>query len=310
MATVGISSHQFSDAVITGSVKSSFLKQINSTKPFWELSGFEKDTTKKPYDDYTSWTGTGLVPRKEEFQQVATDAPKQNYTKRVSQTVFAMAIPISEESERFLRRGMMSGKEFLKPAKMVANSMKQTNEILGSDVFGNAFDSNFTGPDGVSLVSASHKLGRGGTASNFIGNVSFSQSAIEAACIQSDRFPDDVGLQVGVAQGEQVLLIPPEYRFEAKRILNSTQHSDNANNAINALKGENLSFQVNPYLPSTTNWFKINKGEEECLFATFETEPMVRDYTDDKTHVHFYEAYEMVAFDFGLNWRRVQGAGA
>lgn len=308
MATQGVSSHQFTDAAIRGTIKSSFIKQLKAGKPYWERSGFEKMTSTKPFEEFTSFTGTGIASRKEEFQQVSTDAPKQNYTKRVSFTVFAMAIPVSEEALRFLKRGSMSGREFLKPATMAANSMKQTNEILGSDVFGNAFDANYLGPDGVSLVSNAHKLGRGGTSSNYIGKASFSQTSIEAADIQADRFPDDVGLQVGVAQGKKKLLIPPEYKFEAKRILNSTQQSDTANNAINALKDEDYSFEINPYLPSVTSWFKINEGETDGLYAIFETEPEARDFSDDKTHTMFFEAYEMVGYDFGLNWRRVQGS--
>ncbi len=309
MATNGISSHQWTDAVINGTIKSSFLKRINSKKPYWKRSGFEQSSTKKPFEEFTSFTGIGVASRKEEFQPVGLDAPKQNYTRRVNMTVFAQAIQISEEAERYLKNGTMSGKEFLKPAVMVADSMTQTNELLASDVFGNAFDAtNYPGSDGVALISASHKLGRGGTASNYLGRVSFSQSSIEAALIQADRFPDDVGLQVGVMQGKRKLLLPPEYRFEAKRILNSTQQSDTANNAINALQGEDLTYEVNPYLPSTTSWYVINEGEEDGLYAIFETEPMAKQFTDDKTHSSFHEGYENVGFDFGLNWRRLQGS--
>lgn len=309
MATAGVTTTQFDDAAIRGTVKDAFVATYKETTPLWKSTlGFEEEETNRPFEEWTSFTEIGLAARKEQLQQVAIDVPKQNYTKRINVIAYAIMVPASEEAIRFLKAGTGPLRTVVQPAQMAARSMKQTNEVLASDVYGNAFSSSFTGMDGVALVSASHKLGRGGTDSNYIGTVSLSQSGIEAAMVQSRSFKDDVGLPVGIMDGKRILVIPPAYEFEAERILTSTLQSNTANNAINTLKDKNISPQVNRYLPSSTNWFIRNMGEKQCLIALFETKPNLDDFGDDKTMTKYFRAYEMCAFDFGLNWRGIQGS--
>lgn len=308
MATSAFTHSQLGDAALKGTVKKAFRTKLDAQEQVWKKMGFEEDTSDAPFEEFTSYTGIGPAPRKEELGQVAIDVPKQNYTMRLSFLEYGIMIPVSEAALRFIKRGKMGPGTFIKPAQMTAESIAATNEILASDVFGNSFSTDYTGMDGVSLVSTAHKLGRGGTASNKIGTVSFSQSSIEAALIQGDRMPDDVGLPIGTGGGKRKLIIPPEYRFEAKRILEGNMQSNTANNTINALKGEDLEPVVNRWLPSLTNWFVVNMNQEQGLHAIFETKPTMRDFGDDKVHVKYFQAYQMVGFGFGLNWRRVQGS--
>lgn len=313
MATAGITTHQFDDAAIRGTVIDNFVAQYKETTPLWQTTlGFEKSTTDRPFEEWSSYTEIGLARRREEMEQVEIDVPKHNYTLRVNVVSYAIMVPASEEALRFLKksngRDGNSLRKLLQPAQMAARSMKQTNEILAADVYGNSFDStNFNGMDGVPLVSASHKLGRGGTSSNLIGTVSLSQAALEAALIQGDSMPDDVGLPIGQADGERYLVIPPTYRFEAARILESTLQSNVATNAKNVVKGI-AEPKVNRYLPSVSNWWIRNLAEKQCLIALFETEPEMKDFGDDKTVSMYFRAYEMCSFTFGLNWRGVQGS--
>lgn len=307
MATFGVTSHQFDDAAIRGTVKSAFRHKYDESTPLWKACGFEEDSTNSPFEEYTSFTGIGLAPRREQGQQVAIDVPKQNYTKRVNVLNYAIMVPVTQEALRFFKRGKMPMRTFIKPSEMVAESLAQTCEILASDVFGNAFDTNFTGVDAQPLVSASHKLGRSGTASNFIGTVSLSQEGIEAALIQGRKMPDDVGLPVGVGSGEKLILTNEDLSFDIERILDSTLQSDTANNTKNVLKGKGLKAVQNRYLPSTSNWFIINTSIKDGLIALFETKPEMNDFGDDKTHTMYFEGYMMVAFDW-FEWRRVQGS--
>jgi len=308
MSVAGITSHIFDDASIRGTVKDAFRVKYKESKPRWKMLGFEEDTTNRPWEEYTSWSGMGLTPRKEENQQVVIDVPKQNQTLRVTVYEYALMMAISEAADRFIKNGTMSIRQYIQPSEMLAESVKQTNEILAADIFGQAFSTGSLGMDGVPLVSATHELGRGGTDSNYLGTASFSQSSLEAALIQGDRFKDDVGLQVGVKEGKRKLLIPPEYRMEAKRILKSEKQSNNNLNAINVLFDEDLEVVVNRYLPSQSNWFFVNSGEPQGLFCNVETEAQMRSFKDDKTHTKYFQVYQMIAFAFGLNWRRVQGS--
>jgi hypothetical protein len=307
MATAGLSTHQFDDAAIRGRVKSAFRHRYEEKTPVYKMCGFESDTTDAPFEEYTSFTGIGLAPRREEFQQVAIDVPKQNYTKRVNVLSYAIMVPVSDEALRFLKRNKLPIRTFLKPSQLVAESLAETKEVLASEVFGNAFDSTYAGMDGQPLVSATHKLGRSGTASNYIGNVSLSQEGIEAALIQGRKMPSDVGLPIGVGDEEKIILTQEDLTFDLERILDSTLQSDTANNAKNVLKGKKLKPASNRYLPSVSNWFIINTGVKDGLIELTETDADMRDFGDEKTHTMYFEAYMMIAFDW-FEWRRVQGS--
>lgn len=307
MATSGVSVSQFDDAVLKGRVLSAFRHRYEEKTPIYKQCGFETMTTDAPFEELTSFTGIGLAQRREEFQQVAIDVPKQNYTKRISVLSYAIMIPVSDEALRFLKKNKMPLRTFLKPAQLVAESMAETKEILASDVFGNAFDTNFTGMDGQPLVSASHKLGRGGTFSNYIGNVSLSQEGIEAAMIQGRKMPNDVGLPTGVGDEERIILTNEDLSFDLERILESTLQSDTANNTKNVLKGKKLRPQTNRYLPSASNWFMINTGIKDGLIELVETDVTLKEFGDDKTHTMYFEAYMMLTFDL-FEPRRTQGS--
>jgi hypothetical protein len=309
MATQFVSVSAMSDAALQGTVVDAFRTSIDENEKLWKSTlGFEESETTKPFEEYENWAGIGSAPPRREGEQFVTDTPKQGFRLRISQLEYGIMIPISESTWRFVKRGEKNLREVMKPAEMVAESMAVTNEILASDIYGNAFSASFTGPDGVSLVSNAHVLIRGGTDSNYLGAVSFSQSSLEAAIVQGDRMKEDTGLQRGVKPGKRRLVIPNEYQFEAKRILESTGQSNTANNAINALKDEGLMPAKNRWLPSTTNWFIRNMGETNTLHAIFETKPKVDSFGDDKLHMRYFRCYQMCAFAFGLNWRGVQGS--
>lgn len=306
MATTGISVSQFDDAVIRGKVRMTFMKYQEPT-PIYKRMGFQTIDSDSPFEEFSSMTGIGLARRRSEFQQVAIDTPKQNYTKRVHVLSYAIMIPVSDEALRFLKRGKMPMRTFLKPTAMASQALVETKEILASDVLGNAFSTDYLHPDGQPLISASHKLGRGGTGSNYIGNVSLAQESLEAALIQGRKMPSDTGLPIGVGDGEKILITNEDPSFEIERILESTLQSDTANNAKNVLKGKKIRPEANRYLPSTSNWFMRNTGVEDCIVEVVETDSLLKDFSDDKTHTMFFEAYMMVAYDF-FEWRGIQGS--
>lgn len=307
MAVQGFSYTALSDAAIKGTARDTFIARSKTTLKRWKSCGIKEVKATGPYEEDIGFVDIGLPTRKEEFGQVSIDSMRQGYTRRFNMVAYAQACPISEEAIRYLKNNKISGKELLKPVTAAANSMDKYIEIKASDLFGNAFDTNFVGEDAVPLVSTAHVLGRGGTFSNHLGAVGFSQSSIEASLIQSGRFPDDLGLPIGIEPGKQKFIIPLEYQFDAREILNSTQRSDTANNAINALKEDNLTYQVNEWLPSSTNWFKVNESQD-TLFGFFETKPALNEYADDKTGTMYFRVYANFTFDFGLNPRGVQGS--
>jgi hypothetical protein len=310
MATQAFTSTGLDEAAIRAQIKGAFRMRAENTKPLWETTLFfdDMDTT-RPFEEWTSFSGLGVADRKNEMEAPILDTPKQNYTKRMTVIAYAKLTGASAEAMRFLKRGSMPIREALKLGSMAMESVMTTNEMLAADVYGNAFSATLgLGMDGQPLCSSAHKLGRGGTTSNTLGAVSLSQTALELAIIQGNKFPDDAGAPAGLPQdNKRALVVPEELIFEADRILNSTLQSDTANNAKNALKGRFSETQSNRYLPSSSNWFVVNTGIKEGLIALFETRPKMMEYGDDKVGAQYFQAYEMVTFDW-FDWRKVQGS--
>jgi hypothetical protein len=309
MATNGVSTSLLSDAAIKNVAYDAFTVEDQATKPRWKSMGFESIKTDHPYREFSSMAEIGNADIKEEFQQIAIDTPKQGYEHRITPRPRAIMVPISEEMWRFLKRNNAGeiGK-LVDLSGMVARSLKRTKETSAADLFANAFSTtDGLHPDGQPLISASHKLIRGGTASNSLGAVSISQESLEAMFIQGRKMPDDINAPAGIGDGKKKLIVQEDVTFDLDRILNSTLQSDNANNAKNTMKGKDIEVVPNSYLASTTNWFVVTTGVPKSIMYVYETESEMRDFGDDKTRTKFVSGYCNYEFGF-FNWRGVQGS--
>jgi hypothetical protein len=134
--------------------------------------------------------------------------------------------------------------------------MRQTKEVLGANVYNRAFNSSYTGGDGVSLLSSSHANIKGGTWSNQLSTASdLSEAALEQACIDIAGFTNDAGLLIAVKP--ESLIIPRQLMFEAKRILGTDGRVGTDNNDLNAIKTLGLipEVHVNHFLTDNDAWF-------------------------------------------------------
>jgi len=141
-------------------------------------------------------------------------------------------------------------------AQGLAFSMRQTKEVLGANVYNRAFNSAYTGGDGVELISASHANIKGGTWSNKIATAAdLSEASLEQACIDIAGFTNDAGLLIAVRP--EALIIPRQLVFETKRILGSSGRVGTDNNDLNAIKDMGLipKVVVNHYLADPDAWF-------------------------------------------------------
>lgn len=255
----------------------------------WSKCGFKEMTSKDAYEDMTEYAGLGLAPEKKQLAQMSVDVVQQGLTTRFNQVAYAIMMPVSEEALRFKKYN-----EAIDGAASIAESLKQTQEFIGSDIFGNAFDAtNFAVADGKAMCATDHPLIKGGTYSNaFSTAMSLSETALETMFTQCRKMPGSNGLPVGVQPMK--LVIPAELEWEAKRILKSDLQNDTANNAINSMKGEGLEYQVNRYLPSTSNWFTITNAKRG-LMCIWTQKPDFREYNTEANRAKVYDGYEMFA---------------
>lgn len=213
---------------------------------------FEKYTSNKAYEEDVGQSSFGLAIQKAEGAPIQYDQERQGFTTRYTHAVFALGFIITREIMDDDLYDVVGQKK----AQGLAYSIRQTKEILGTNVYNRAFNSSYTGGDGVALLSASHPNIAGGTWSNLIATASdLSEAALEQAVIDIAGYTNDRGLKIAVKP--KSLVIPYNLQFEAMRILKSVGRVGTDNNDINALNSMGMfkDVIVNHYLTDTDAWF-------------------------------------------------------
>lgn len=216
---------------------------------------FDSEPSTRAYEEDVAISGFGLAEEVTEGGKTPYDEARQSYiTRYINRTYRKGFIVTMEAMEDNLYNIEALGK---KKAQALGFSMRQTEEILGANVYNRAFTAGYTYGDGVVLGSALHPLFGGGTFSNTPAVASdLSESSLEQACIDIAGFTNDRGLLINIMP--KSLIVPKELIFEAHRILNSILQPGGANNDINAIRAMNLfpgGAKVNHYLTDPDAWF-------------------------------------------------------
>lgn len=213
---------------------------------------FETHKSRKAFEEDVGITSFGLANIKGEGAPIQYDAERQTFVTRYSHVVYALGFAITREAFEDDQYDVVGQKK----AQGLAFSMRQTKEIVAANVYNRAFNSSYTGGDGVSLLNASHPMFAGGTFSNILSTASdLSEAALEQACINIADFTNDRGLKIAVRP--KSLIIPKELMFEASRILKAEKRPGSDSNDPNVLKMMGLIPEVivNHYLTDTDAWF-------------------------------------------------------
>ena len=121
----------------------------------------------------------------------------------------------------------------------------------------NAFNSQYVGGDGVSLLNTAHPLVSGGTNSNTPSTpADLNETSLENAVIQIAAWTDERGLLI--AARPKKLIVPPALMFVATRLLETELRVGTNNNDINALKNNGSipeGYTVNHFLTAPNAWF-------------------------------------------------------
>jgi hypothetical protein len=244
-------------AVNTGNIAKALQVGVNK---FWgmgygehalELSHiFDEETSMKAYEEDVQLVGTGLMPKKAEGAGISYDNIRQGYVQRYTHFTYALGIIFTYE--------MLQDKQYelgFKQAKYLGFSARQTQETIAANILNRAFNSSYTYADGKELCATDHPKVSGGTFSNELTTAAdLSHASLEQALIDIDNFTNDRGLKIAV-KGRK-LIVPPALRFEAARILKSTQESGTDFNDINAIRSEGmLDMCVNHYLTDSDAFF-------------------------------------------------------
>ncbi len=234
---------------------------------------FDLFNSRKNFEVDAQLEGFGLAPEKPEGDEVAFDSVRQGFTPKYPNITYAKGFIITKEAmqdelyDQFVRR-----------ARSLAFSMRQTKEVVGANVLNRGFNSAFTmiDGDGQPLFSTAHPLGpSGGTYSNKLAvDADLSETSLEDLLIQIGEAVDARGKQIALQATK--LILPQALVFEGQRILGSVLQNDTGNNATNAVRDMNSvrdGMCVNHYLTDRDAWFlKTNSPDGMKYFTRQEVE--------------------------------------
>lgn len=289
-----ITQSSFSKALWPG-VKAWYGKTYNEYPVEWDKL-FDKDTTRRAYEEIVGLSSFGLAPVKTEGAPIQFDTERQGFTTRITPVVYALGFIVTREAMDDDLYDVVAQRR----AQGLAFSMRQTKEIVGASVYNRAFNGSYTGGDGQALLVNSHPNIAGGTWSNILSTASdISEAALEQASIDISLLKNDRGLQIALVPDQ--LIIPPQLEFEAARILKTVGRPGTDLNDVNALK-EVGKFRkgvvVNHYLTDTDAWFIRTNAPKGMIYMERDSDSFAMDNDWDTENAKF-KARGRYAFSWG-----------
>jgi hypothetical protein len=216
------------------------------------LQIFDVENSDRAFEEEVMLSGFANASVKPEGSSVNFDSATESFTARYTHETLALAFSITEEAiEDNLYDRLAS-----RYTKALARSMANAKQVKAANVLNNAFDSSFTGGDGVELCSAVHPI-TGGTFKNELStSADLNETSLEQSLIDIAAMTDDRGLKIA-AKGVK-MIIPSALQFTAERLMKSQGRTGTADNDINAVANMGMipqGYVVNHYLTDTDAFF-------------------------------------------------------
>lgn len=271
-----------------------------------ELEGmmvFDEESSSLNYEEDVETTGFGLAPQKGEGQSTSYDSHSQGVTKRYTHVAYSLGYIVTKEELDDNQYEKVSKSR----ARSLAFSMRQTKEVVCSNVFNRGFDSNYTGGDGKELLATDHPSLAGNQSNELAVAADLSEASLEDIIIQISLATNARGLKIALTP--QQLIVPANLSFEATRIVKSNLQNDTANNAINAIKSMGLlpkGVMVYHYLTDTDAWFVKTDAPDGLKFFKRKAIEFTKD-SDFDTENAKAKAYERYSVGW-TDWRSLYGS--
>lgn len=238
-----------------------------------ELTTFTNTRTaqKAQVTDY-KMTDFGPLVRKGEGESIVYTDPINGQTKVYTPIRFALGYKITQE---MLDQELYGQMDRLESAMM--KSAVDGQETIAANLLNGAFGTtdsdgySSTGFDGLGLCSTAHtRLDGGATQANRPStDVDLGLTGLQNAIITFDNWKDDRGRPAMIRPRR--LIVSPEDKFTARELLNSEYKPGTANNDVNALQDEGLSYFVSHYKTDSDAWFLL--GDQHDLNFIWDVKP-------------------------------------
>jgi hypothetical protein len=213
---------------------------------------FDTSSSRKAFEEDMGTSMFGLAAVKPEGNAISYDTAQQGFLTRYTHVTYGLGFIITREMVDDDQYDVIGKKR----AQGLAFSMRQTKEILGANVYNNAFSATYAGGDGMALLDTAHPNVAGGTWDNITTAATLSEATLEDLTIDVMQAKNDRGLNIALTA--QCLIVNPNLIYEADRILNSPLRVGTANNDLNAMKNMGKfpqGVKVNHYLTDTNAYF-------------------------------------------------------
>ncbi len=237
----------------------------------WATLFNTRSTQKATITDY-KMTGFGSLVKKGEGESIVYTDPINGPVKTYQAIRFGLGYKITQEMvdhdlygqtlklEQDLMGAAIDGQETI-----AANFMNGAFGTTDSDGYSS------TGFDGLQLCSTAHTRLDGGTniSNRPSSDGDLSLTGIQNAVVAFHNLKSDRG-RTQVLRPVRVV-VSPEDIFTAREILNSEYKPGTANNEINALQDDGLSYFVSHYKTDTNSWFVL--GDKHDLNFIWDVKP-------------------------------------
>ena len=264
---------------------------------------FSKENSDRAFEEEVMLSGFGNAGVKPEGQSVNYDAATETFTARYTHETLALAFSITEEAiEDNLYDRLAS-----RYTKALARSMANSKQVKAANVLNRAFNSSFTGGDGLELCSTAHVIVSGTEQNELSTAADLNETSLEQAMIDIAALTDERGLKIA-AKGMK-LIIPSALQFTAERLMKSVGRTGTADNDINAVASMGMvpqGYVVNHYLTDTDAFFiktDVPNGLKHFTRAPIKT-AMEGDFETGNVR---YKARERYSFGWS-DWRGIFGS--
>lgn len=246
-------------------------------------------------------SGLGTMPTKPDGAQFQLDQPIMGGSKSYEATSYGLAIEITWEMWRDDLYAVMR-----ELAAELKRASRNRQEVDAWAILNSAFSNTRAGFDAVSLCNTAH-VGLDGVSrvNRPSPDISFSVTGTQNAVTRFENLTNERGLPRLLAPTS--VIIAPVNKFAAREILGSGGKPYTADNELNALQGEDLSWMVSHYLTTTTYWFMMAaKGVHDLNFM-WRDHPIFDSFDDPWTRNAIFTSYQRHVSGFGA-WRGVDGS--
>lgn len=267
---------------------------------------FAKVDSTKNYEEYVQSVGLGLAVFKPEGQPITYDTMQQGFVTRGTNVAYGLGVITTHEEIK----DNLYVKLTKNRVEKLRRAFAETKNINATNILNRAFNSSYTGGDGVSLLNTAHPNFTAGTWQNKLTvDAQLSQAALEDMLILMMQATDDRGYIEPLA-GDK-LIVHPNNKFNADRILKTPKVVGTNNNDINPINTEGLlmgGIVSNPYLTAADPWF-ITTGCQDGMIWQEREELEIWEDNDADTRNYKVGAYERYVFLWG-NPRGLYGSNA